>query len=108
MGFFGKLFGGGNEAEKGAPKGAGMLRTTRNGGYDKSDTLTLFERVSVEKMMLEEAVEAKENGRPYQMPPEADTTLPRTVKIGGFNEEDVKNYLESLLTEIRSLREKLK
>jgi hypothetical protein len=112
MGFFSRLFGGenGGDSVKSAPvqsageTGMPMLRTSRSGGYDKRETLMMLDKLTTEKIMLEEALAAKNSGVPYQMPPEADITVPSTVKMGGFNVEDVNEYAESLAAENASLR----
>ena len=109
MGFFSRLFGGNDEGRPSAPAVAetGMppiLRTSRSGGYDKRETLVMLDKLTTEKVLLEEALAAKNSGAPYQMPPEADITVPSTVKMGGFNEEDVNEYAESLAAENASLR----
>ena len=109
MGFFSRLFGGNDEGRPYAPAAAetGMppiLRTSRSGGYDKRETLMMLDKLTTEKIMLEEALAAKNSGAPYQMPPETDITVPSKVKKGGFNEEDVNEYAESLAAENASLR----
>lgn len=112
MGFFSRLFGGenGGESVKSAPAqsaggmGMPMLRTSRSGGYDKRETLMMLDKLTTEKIMLEEALAAKNSGALYQMPPEVDIITPSTVKMGGFNEDDVNEYAESLAAENASLR----
>ena len=112
MGFFSRLFGSENGGEnvKSTPvqsaggMGMPMLRTSRSGGYDKRETLMMLDKLTTEKIMLEEALAAKNSGAPYQMPPEADIITPSTVKMGGFNEDDVNEYAESLAAENASLR----
>ncbi|MBO4865959.1 MAG: hypothetical protein J5582_05240 [Ruminococcus sp.] len=115
MGFFSRLFGGGNgedgiaSAPAHSAGGTGMpiLRTARSGGYDKRETLMMFDRLTTEKLMLEEALAAKDSGAPYQIPPEASIITPSRVKMGGFNEDDVNEYAEQLAAENASLRVRL-
>lgn len=115
MGFFSRLFGGGNgedgiaSAPAHSAGGTGMpiLRTARSGGYDKRETLMMFDRLTTEKLMLEEAIEAKNSGAPYQVPPETHISTPNRVKMGGFNEDDVNEYAEQLAAENASLRARL-
>lgn len=115
MGFFSRLFGGGNGEDgiASAPAysagGTGMpiLRTARSGGYDKRETLMMFDQLTTEKLMLEEALAAKDSGAPYQIPPEAKNITPHIVRMGGFNEDDVNEYAEQLAAENASLRARL-
>ena len=111
MGFFRKLFGADNDngtetkeiqiTESAQP---GMLRTTSKGGLDKRGTLTLIDSMTAEIMLLQEAAEARNRGEEYQVPPEKQYSLPDAVSRGGFNEEDVKGYMDSLQAKINNLR----
>lgn len=116
MGFFSRLFGGGNDDAKRNDSHNGsvssgvtapILRTTRHGGYDKNESLTMFDRLTTEIFLLEEAVAARDSGRQYQVPPEGSVSMPNIVNMGGFNEEDVNEYVENLKARISDLRAKL-
>ncbi|SFC37297.1 hypothetical protein [Ruminococcus albus] len=115
MGFLSKLFGGGNgeSGMESAPAplagetGMPILRTAVRGGYDKRETLMMFDQLTTEKIMLEEALKAKDGGAPFRIPPEASIITPSRVKMGGFNEDDVNEYAEQLAAENASLRARL-
>lgn len=116
MGFFSRIFGGGTGSDSVGSSSAPaaektdmppILRTSRKGGYDKRETLVMLDKLTAEKILLEEALAAKNSGAPYQIPPEADRTKPNTVKMGGFDEEDVDTYAERLAVENDSLRSRL-
>ena len=114
MGFFSRLFGGdaeekndGNESAAAASGSSGMLRTSRNGGLDKTETLLLIDKLNAEIMVLEEAKKARDNGAPYDLPQMREISMPRQVNKGGFAEEDAASYVSQLVGRIEQLRSEL-
>ena len=110
MGFFSKLFGGGNDGGSSdtgfGSSGIGMLRTVNSGGYDKASVLGALDTLNTEIMALTEARSAKDAGRPYTLPAHTEPQL-RSVSKGGFNEEDVERYMAELQQKIEELRAQL-
>ena len=84
----------------------GMLRTARNGGYNKGSVLTAIASLDSEILALTDAVEKKKNGVSYTLPQPADIRL-ETVAAGGFNEEDIDSYIGELRKKIAELRSQL-
>ena len=109
MGFLSRLFGvsddGGKKQSSETPNV--MLRTVRSGGYDKADVLAALDMLGNEIFALEEAVKARGEGKNYTLPPETEIPEMKTAKMGGFNEEDVKEYIDALNAKISSLRAQL-
>ena len=112
MGLFSRLFGGQNDGQPKKDKAdAGeepsMLRTVRNGGYDRTQTLLAIDALNRELMMLTEVKEARENGRIMAVPPRQTFNMPNKVNMGGLSEEDVEKYLASLTDKLEEMRREL-
>ena len=113
MGLFAKLFGGGSReddfepAQKPREMEPVTLRTARNGGYDKTETLMLLDRLGSELLALEEARDARAQGMSVQLPPEFRFDMPSQVSAGGFDEADTEAYLNDLGGRIARLRAEL-
>jgi hypothetical protein len=87
----------------------GNLRTVRLGGYDKQDTLNLVDGYNAYILDLKAALEDKKNGVDYNIPrPNFNNTLPRSVRLGGFDKVDVDTYVKALKDEIDRLLQEFK
>ena len=86
---------------------SGVLRTVRNGGYDKMSVLNAMDHLNEELLALEQAKALKEKGEPYSLPETAHEIPLKNVRMGGFSCEDVDAMLSDLKERINSLRAQL-
>ena len=77
------------------------------GGYDKLETLKYVDMLTSQIYMLEEAVEKKNKGESFIIPDEPEPFVPKVSALGGFDKDDVENYIDELSQKIKELREKL-
>ena len=96
-----------NSRETSAKSEPGMLRTARTGGYDKMMVLAAIDALNKDIFALENALEAKKNGQPYQLPPPSSAENIPQVSRGGFDKDDVDGYIRTLQNTISELRSQL-
>ncbi len=105
MGLFSKLFGSIDSIpEGGSAAQSGMLRTTREGGYDKRSVLAAIDALNEEAYELTLALAEKQEGKPYKLPRQGEPVSLEKVRAGGFAEEDVDSYIAKLQQNIDELR----
>ena len=96
-----------NNADDSRSGAEGILRKVRLGGYDQKSALSSIKQVQDEIWQLEQALNAKNLGLKYTIPPEAEVAPLKRAKFGGFYEEDVNAYFDKLFARIRALRKQL-
>ncbi len=109
MGFFDIFKSSRSSSESSSHTSGGMaaLTASRTGGYDRRDVLLKADAMTTEIIALEEALNAKEQGKPYTLPEKAEDKPLKTVRKGGFSEEDVDAYISDLEKKIAELRAQL-
>lgn len=87
--------------------GVGMLRTVRNGGYNKASVLNAIDALNSEIFALTDAYEKKSKGESFTVPQPVLMPALDKVSAGGFNEDDIDAYIADMKASIAKLREQL-
>ena len=95
------------ENSGGSSAGMGMLRTVRNGGYNKASVLNAIDALNSEIFALTDAYEKKSKGESFTVPQPVLMPALDKVSAGGFNEDDVDAYISDMKAHIAKLREQL-
>ena len=77
------------------------------GGYDKLETLKYLDVLTGHIYQLEDALEKKQRGEQYTVPDEAELYELKISALGGFDKNDVDNYIKELRERIDELRKRL-
>ena len=87
---------------------SGFLHTVRMGGFDKQDTINYIDSLNSDIYWLEHEIAAKKGkASPNTKPRKPTNSKLRTVKLGGFDKQDVLKYIDELNSKIHQLEKEL-